>query len=96
MVVVCAGTTGYSATVDLRYHWTRQKRLQGSHGTNDEQATAYNDLVREGAIDPCLGEVSAFEAIGEVHARMADGTLAFGNAAVLIGTPAPGLGSSVS
>ena len=60
MVVVCAGTTGYSAMVDLRYHWTRQKRLQGSHGTNDEQATAYNDLVREGAIDPCLGQVSAF------------------------------------
>src|SRR5580765_2638760 len=28
MVVICAGTTGYSATVDLRYHWVRQKRLQ--------------------------------------------------------------------
>ena len=39
MIVVCAGTTGYSAMVDLRYHWTRQKRLQGSHGTNDEQAS---------------------------------------------------------
>ena len=29
MVVVCAGTTGYNATVDLRYLWMRQKRLQG-------------------------------------------------------------------
>ena len=53
MVVICAGTTGYSAMVDLRYHWTRQKRLQGSHGTNDEQAYAYNELVRAGKIDPC-------------------------------------------
>ena len=31
--------------VDLRYHWTRQKRFQGSHGTNDEQARAYTELV---------------------------------------------------
>ena len=73
MVVICAGTTGYSAMVDLRYHWTRQKRLQGSHGTNDEQATAYNDLVRAGGIDPCLGRVGAFDEIGEVHEEMAEG-----------------------
>ena len=25
MVVICAGTSGYSAMVDLRYHWVRQK-----------------------------------------------------------------------
>ena len=31
MVVICAGTTGYNITMDLRYHWMRQKRLQGSH-----------------------------------------------------------------
>ena len=60
MVVICAGTTGYDAVVDLRYHWTRQKRLQGSHGTNDEQARAYNELVRQEAIDPCLGKVRPF------------------------------------
>ncbi len=57
MVVICAGTTGYSAAVDLRYHWVRQKRLQGSHSTNDEQALAYNQLVYDGKIDPCLGEL---------------------------------------
>ena len=94
MVVVCAGTTGYSAMVDLRYHWTRQKRLQGSHGTNDEQAIAYNDLVRTGAIDPCLGQVSPFEEIGAVHAQMAEGKLSFGNAAILIGASATGLGAT--
>ena len=31
-----AGTTGYNATVDLRYHWMHQKRLQGSHFANDD------------------------------------------------------------
>jgi crotonyl-CoA carboxylase/reductase len=93
MVVICAGTTGYSATVDLRYHWVRQKRLQGSHGTNDPQAIAYNDLVREGAINPSLGQVSGFDEIGEVHQQMAEGRLLFGNAAILIGAPTTGLGA---
>ena len=67
MVVICAGTTGYSATLDLRYHWVRQKRLQGSHGANDEQANAYNQLVIDRKIDPCLGDVYSFENIGKAH-----------------------------
>jgi crotonyl-CoA carboxylase/reductase len=91
MVVICAGTTGYSATVDLRYHWTRQKRLQGSHGTNDTQAAAYNDLVCEGAIDPCLGKVGSFEDIPQLHEDMGTGGAWMGNAAVLVGSPRPGL-----
>ncbi|EIV96374.1 crotonyl-CoA carboxylase/reductase [Frankia sp. QA3] len=88
MVVICAGTSGYSATVDLRYHWTRQKRLQGSHGTNDAQAVAYNDLVRDGAIDPCLGQVVDFPDVGRVHAEMAAGTLPPGNTVVRVNAPA--------
>jgi crotonyl-CoA carboxylase/reductase len=85
MVVICAGTTGYSATVDLRYHWTRQKRFQGSHGTNDAQAVAFNELVMGGGIDPCVGEVVPFEGIGEVHQRMLEGRLRHGNAVALVG-----------
>ena len=92
MVVICAGTTGYSAMVDLRYHWVRQKRLQGSHGTNDEQAFAYNKLVCERKIDPCLGEVYAFEDIGKAHHDMEQGKVIFGNRVALVGAPKPGLG----
>ena len=92
MVAICAGTTGYSAIVDLRYHWVRQKRLQGSHGSNDEQAQAYNRLVWEGKIDPCLGDVYAFEDIGKAHFDMEEGKRVFGNRVALIGTPNPGLG----
>ncbi len=44
MVVICAGTTGYKLTVDARYLWMRQKRLQGSHFANLKQATAANTL----------------------------------------------------
>lgn len=93
MVVICAGTTGYSATVDLRYHWTRQKRLQGSHGTNDPQALAYNELIIQGAISPSVGEVVAFTEIGRLHQDMADGKGALGNRVALVGAPEPGLGA---
>lgn len=92
MVAICAGTTGYSAMVDLRYHWVRQKRLQGSHGTNDEQAQAYNQLVVDGKIDPCLGEVYAFEDIGKAHYDMEQGKVVFGNRVALVGASKPGLG----
>jgi crotonyl-CoA carboxylase/reductase len=92
MVVICAGTTGYSAQVDLRYHWVRQKRLQGSHGTNDGQAMAYNRLVCEGKIDPCLGEVYAFEDIGQAHYDMEEGKTVFGNRVALVGAPERGQG----
>ncbi len=92
MVVICAGTTGYEATVDLRYHWTRQKRLQGSHGTNDDQATAYNDLVRNRRVDPALGRTIRFDELPEAHAQMGRGEEVFGNTTALVGAKEPGLG----
>lgn len=92
MVVICAGTTGFDAVVDLRYHWTRQKRLQGSHGTNDEQARAYNELIRQERIDPVLGRTVPFEELPGVHAQMGRGEEVFGNTAILVGAQRPGLG----
>ena len=92
MVVICAGTTGYSATVDLRYHWVRQKRLQGSHGSNDEQAIAFNDLVLAGKIDPCMGQIYTFDQIGQAHYDMESGLDTLGNRVVLVGAPEKGLG----
>ena len=38
MVVFCAGTTGYNLTMDARFVWMRQKRIQGSHFANLKQA----------------------------------------------------------
>ena len=93
MVVICAGSSGYSAMVDLRYLWVRQKRFQGSHGSNDEQAKAYNELVHKKLIDPCMGRVMRFEEIGQAHQDMKDGTSSHGNTSILVGAPKPGLGS---
>jgi crotonyl-CoA carboxylase/reductase len=84
MVVICAGTSGFNATLDLRYHWMRQKRLQGSHFANDEQAKGINDLVTEKKIDPCLSKVFTFEETGLSHQWMGENKHPPGNMAVLV------------
>jgi len=94
MVVICAGTTGYNATVDLRYLWMRQKRVQGSHFANDEQAQGFNQLVMEGLVDPCLGKAYTFDEIPLVHQLMSENRHPAGNMAVLIGAPEFGLGAT--
>ena len=85
MVVICAGTTGYLASVDLRYLWMRQKRLQGSHFANDEQCAAFNDMVARGEVDPCLSRTFAFDDVGVAHQLMYENRHPEGNMAVLIG-----------
>jgi len=90
MVVVCAGTTGYNADVDLRYLWMRQKRLQGSHFANDEQAYAFNDLVVAGKIDPCLSMVFRFDETGRCHQLMYENRHPDGNMAILVGAQRAG------
>jgi crotonyl-CoA carboxylase/reductase len=91
MVVVCAGTTGYNADVDLRYLWMRQKRLQGSHFANDDDAAGLNKLVMEGKVDPCLGKVFAFDEVGICHQLLHENRHPDGNMAILVGAPRPGL-----
>jgi crotonyl-CoA carboxylase/reductase len=94
MVVVCAGTTGYNATVDLRYLWMRQKRLQGSHFANTEQANQMNELALRGQIDPCMSRVFTYEELPIAHQLMHDNKHPHGNMSVLIGATGFGLGAS--
>jgi len=91
MVVICAGTTGYNAVVDLRYLWMRQKRFQGSHFANDDQARALNDLVAAGKVDPCLSETFTFDQIPHVHQLMHENRHPHGNMACLVNAPRPSL-----
>ena len=94
MVVVCAGTTGYNATVDLRYLWMRQKRLQGSHFANTEQSNQMNELALSGQLDPCLSKAFTYAEIPHVHQLMHDNKHPHGNMAVLVGATAFGQGAS--
>lgn len=91
MVVICAGTTGYNATLDLRYHWMRQKRFQGSHFANDEQAAGINRLVIEGKVDPCLSRTFEFSETGACHQLMRENKHPNGNMAILVNARKLGL-----
>ncbi|HEV7730737.1 MAG TPA: crotonyl-CoA carboxylase/reductase [Candidatus Binatia bacterium] len=90
MVVICAGTTGYNATMDLRYHWMRQKRFQGSHFANDHDATKLNDLVLARKVDPCLSKTYTFEEIPHVHQLMHENRHPHGNMACLVNATSAG------
>ncbi|MGH2722757.1 MAG: crotonyl-CoA carboxylase/reductase [Actinomycetota bacterium] len=91
MVVICAGTTGYNAVSDLRYLWMRQKRLQGSHFANDDQAAAFNQLVVDGKVDPALSRTFSFADIGTAHQLMHENAHPEGNMAALVSAPREGL-----
>ncbi|HYZ14735.1 MAG TPA: crotonyl-CoA carboxylase/reductase [Actinomycetota bacterium] len=91
MVVICAGTTGYDTMIDVRYLWYLQKRYQGSHLFNDEQAAAFNDLVRDRKVSTTLSATYVYDETGAVHQMMGSGELPEGNVAVLVNAPARGL-----
>lgn len=94
MVVICAGTTGYNATVDLRYLWMRQKRLQGSHFANAEQSYQMNELALCGILDPCLSRVFPYHELPIAHQLMYENKHPHGNMAVLVGANDFGQGVS--
>ena len=91
MVVFCAGTTGYNLTMDARFVWMRQKRIQGSHFANLLQASQANQLVIERRIDPCMGEVFDWADIPKAHTKMWKNQHKPGNMAVLVSAKRPGL-----
>ncbi len=91
MVVICAGTTGYNLTMDARYLWMHQKRVQGSHFANLKQASAANQLMLERRIDPCMSEVFPWAEIPDAHTKMLRNAHKPGNMAVLVNAPATGL-----
>ena len=91
MVVFCAGTTGYNLTLDARYVWMRQKRVQGSHFAHLKQASQANQFVLDRRIDPCISEVFAWENIPLAHQMMWKNQHKPGNMAVLVNAPRAGL-----
>ena len=91
MVVICAGTTGYNLTLDVRYMWMHQKRLQGSHFANLKQAAAANRLMCENKLSPCLSEVFDWNNLPEAHMKMRRNEHLPGNMSVLVQAPCRGL-----
>ena len=93
MVVFCAGTTGFNLTMDARYVWMHQKRIQGSHFAHLKQASNANRLVIDRRIDPCMSEVFPWAQIPKAHSSMWKNQHKPGNMAVLVNAPTTGLRS---
>ena len=91
MVVICAGTTGFNLTFDVRYMWMHQKRLQGSHFAHLKQASAANRLMLERRLDPCMSEVFGWNDLPQAHMKMMRNEHRPGNMAVLVQSPRTGL-----
>ena len=91
MIVICAGTTGYNLTMDARYVWMNQKRVQGSHFAHLKQAAAANQLMLERRLDPCMSEVFPWSEIPDAHAKMRKNEHKPGNMAVLVSATQTGL-----
>ena len=91
MVVICAGTTGFNLTFDVRYTWMHQKRLQGSHFAHLKQAAAANLLMIEKRIDPYMSEVFPWDEIPQAHMKMYKNEHKPGNMSVLVQAPKTGL-----
>jgi len=91
MVVICAGTSGYNCTFDVRHMWSHQKRLQGSHFAHLKQASAANQLMLERRLDPCMSEVFDWQDLPEAHMKMRRNEHKPGNMAVLVQSPKTGL-----
>jgi len=91
MVVICAGTSGFNLTMDARYVWMHQKRIQGSHFAHLKQAAAANRLMVERRLDPSMSEVFPWEEIPLAHMKMLKNEHKPGNMAVLVQSPKTGL-----
>ncbi len=92
MVVICGGTSGYNADVDLRFLWMRQKRLQGSHFANRRECAEVNELVRQGRIDPCLSYTApSMDECGKMHQLMRNNEHPPGNMAMIVNAPSLGM-----
>jgi crotonyl-CoA carboxylase/reductase len=91
MVVICAGTSGFNLTLDARYLWMHQKRIQGSHFAHLQQASAANQLMLEERLDPCMSEVFAWKDIPDAHMKMLKNEHKPGNMSVLVSATRTGL-----
>lgn len=91
MVVICAGTTGFNLTLDVRYMWMHQKRLQGSHFAHLKQAASANKLMLERRLDPCMSEVFSWSDLPDAHMKMLRNEHKPGNMSVLVQAPKTGL-----
>lgn len=78
-LVTCGATTGYDASTDLRYVWTREIDIRGSDGWTRDDLVALQRMVESGELEPVIHAVyplsQARAAFAELEERRTFGKL---------------------
>lgn len=67
MIVLCGATTSYWASIDLRYLWIGQKRIQGCHSGSEEDFIKYLNFMSEHNIKQPIGHIYSWSELPEAH-----------------------------
>ena len=67
MVVLCGATSSYFASVDLRYLWIGQRRLQGCHSGAEEDFDKYLKFMAEYKIKQPIGHIFSWSEVPLAH-----------------------------
>jgi crotonyl-CoA reductase len=62
-VVICAATSGYLATIDLRFLWMNCKSIVGSHFSNYYEASQAADLIFNNKIKPIIHSYTSIDTL---------------------------------
>ncbi len=84
MVVLCGATSGYIGTIDLRYLWIYQKRIQGSHTGSADDCIEYLRLCEEKGLRPIIGKEYSWNELPLAHSDMEAGGTVMGKHVIKI------------
>lgn len=66
-IVTCGATSGFKATLDIRFLWNKQQNYLGSHCCTLGELADALQFVEDGLIKPAVGEVLPLEDIAKAH-----------------------------
>lgn len=73
MVVLCGATSGYIGTIDLRYLWIYQKRIQGSHSATVDDCKEFLEFSALHNIKPDIYKAFNWNELPKAHKVLEDG-----------------------
>ena len=69
-IVVCGASSGFNATVDLRYLWMELKSIIGSHFANYDEANKAANLVFSNDVEPLIHSINHISSLPKMADRM--------------------------
>ena len=84
MVVICGATSSYWASLDLRFLWLGQKRLQGSHSATPADYDAFVDFIVKQEIRQPVGKVFSWSELPLAHKLLHEDKGAMGRMVIKI------------